>query len=222
MPPIRTMACGLFLCTAHFALTDQASAALTYQYVTDQANYDLNPGQSVSVNLYLRESFDGGDSPLLASGGEGLFGAGIQVLRQTGPSDPASITGLTGNTAEFDDLTTFNNPSLTSFTAGQAKISLAVSTFGDKVTFTSAGSGYYDLLIGSVTVLAGLVPSEVTSFDLLDRGTTDDVITATNLNVLDPLISQGGFTVTVLPEPAAMGLLSLGAVLLLPRRRPVR
>jgi hypothetical protein len=79
-------------------LTSPGRGDITYQYVTDQTNYNAVAGASVTVQLFLRETLTGGSTSLINEEG-GMF-AGSVGLQQTGtvPANPTIISSISTNT----------------------------------------------------------------------------------------------------------------------------
>jgi hypothetical protein len=77
-----------------------------FQYYFDRPKYDVAPGGTAGVTLFLRETFDPrAKKPRLAPGTDGLVSAGVVVrvgsLRATDPGRAPTITAALGN-SEFD------------------------------------------------------------------------------------------------------------------------
>src|SRR5262249_8529129 len=88
-------------------LTNPARADLSYQYVTHASTYTTSAGGTVTVNVFLQETFTSGTPTLIGPSGseKGLFSAGIAANLLTGS---ATITGATLN----------NNTASNPFTGG--------------------------------------------------------------------------------------------------------
>jgi hypothetical protein len=215
--------------------TRSASADITYQYVTDASDYQVIAGQSVVVPLYLQETVTGADTSLLAAE-DGLFGAGLTVSRVTEPSSPAFFDALDLNPS-FDFGTPVNSTSPGTFTPADNSASLNEAVAEpDGVQAVDLGGGISRVFLGSVTIQAGNVLQQATAFSVGPNGDTGgNTLTFTNFYDLD--ITSGSpaftgalaspaftFTVTAVPEPASLSLLSVAAVAMLgrPARRSKR
>ena len=205
----------------------RASAGVMYQYVADASQYTPAPGATVPVNVYLKENTTGG-SPSLLVADNGLFSGGAEVLR-TG-SGPGVMTGVNLDTVDFTGPsavnvggadTTFNVNTGTSDTKGVG--------FGNTNGGAVANTPANEIYLGTVLIQAGsggptsyklqAVPGGGTTLDFqgndLDVSSTAPAYTGAG----DPSVTPFTFTVTPTPEPASLGLLGLGAIGLLARRR---
>lgn len=178
-------------------LTSVASAALDFQAGTP------TPAGSglLDVPIYLHES---GSPSAIAPGG--LFSFGFSLGRTSGD---ASITQVTRNAA-FDKL---NNGSTTSFPTSTALLwAEQDANFGSGVS--PDGSGL--ILLATVRFQQGLAGSNFSLGDF-HAGTSETV--TYGFTELDGQIAGGNFTIPAVPEPASLGLLTLGGLALLRRRR---
>jgi hypothetical protein len=84
-----------------------ARADITYQYVTDQTNYDLTPGGTVTVSVFLQETLTNGSQSLIVADG-GMLSAAVSIDRVSGTSASISTSGsaqfgsTTANTTGFN------------------------------------------------------------------------------------------------------------------------
>ena len=211
---------GLVLFSA--ILTAPAFAADTFTFGTDLPNYNVGPGQTVDVKLYLVDTRSGGS--FLLDSELGLVSAGIAGLQvptaSPGPQpiSPARFTQINPDAA-------FNDPILTPLTSVTATAFSSLA-FAD-VTGTQGAlpilvNGTTEkVLLGDLVITAGPTPGDVTTFSLSDYSAGSDTLSFVSEDVLDPQASAN-FTVTVVaPEPAALSLLTSGVALLIQlRRRP--
>lgn len=193
------------------ACSRPASGAIL-SYEVDNPVYALQPGQSVVVPVYLRETACDGVSLLQAEDGLRSVGA---LLRRTGSSAPmpVAIVGVTANIAQFSDL-----PPTISFSdraANLFEMTPLASGQGVLEPETSPGSGIRRILIGEFTLQACSLGT--TTFQVSD-GPSDDTVTWSRWMLLDPQIYATSFQVDVVPEPSVAVLLTVGAATVLIRR----
>lgn len=215
---MRTCRCVLAGALVVMAFCGHSQADVFFIYDLDEPDYQLEPGQSVDVPIYLAEmAAEAGDSLLAGEGG--LFSAGLLVQRTgTTLGAPSRLTGLAANTDEFDD----HPPTITLADDEAALFEMVLlsetRTTGAGAEETSEGSGVRRILLGVLTVTAGAAKGEVTTYQVTTN-TTDDTRTWLSFSLLDADIDSTSFTITVIPEPVTLGLLWLGGLALLRRRR---
>jgi hypothetical protein len=228
------------------ALAGQANAAVSYSYVTDQANYNVAPGTTQTIRLYLRETLGNGDASVITGDG-GLGGFGVQVNRAAAGS--AKITGYDFNGAEFGAYpSAVSRPGVTDSNAKMSAgtfspvfpgntggtftdTSFAPPVIGKSVTSPSVPN---QVFLGNVYIAldAAAAPGATTTFTALPYSTTSGGNTLTFNNQLDldfnntqaPVFTGAvnfptNFTVTAVPEPTSAALLVLGGLGSLIRRR---
>lgn len=221
-----------FSCRLAVALSGVAVSAGTawaipsYSYETDVAG--IGPGQS--VNVYLRETLQPGDTSLITQYG-GLAGAGFAV-RYLGGVGSINLVTITGNPALFDP---------TSFTVTRVSPTLATvveapSLFGSfpvpvggrillgTVTVASTSTGLPavfsvgPITTGSTTTSIGTPTGGWTVTDIGPGGNLLDLDLVTAGVAYTPAVPTNFAVITLVPEPTALGLLApIGALLL--RRR---
>lgn len=215
------MRLGLSICSlvvvALVLPAGQARADVIYSYVTDHGAYDVVPGGTVLVSAYLHESLSGGSSSeLLAQ--NGLFSFDVAADVTTAPGDPAAVIASAAN-PDFNGVVNNVPPMI---------------VIADRDLFESNGvqpvmidANTYHVLLATFTIEGGTVPGETTTFSVTDYENPqtpgpdentfywDDIAAQ---NPLDATIGAGRFSVTVLPEPATLSLLALGALLVFRRR----
>ena len=219
----RLMSTGLIL----GPLCLSATADITYSYAMDQSIYNVAPGASQTVKIYLQETLDNGSTSLIQSDG-GLGGAGFKVQAPSGSA--ATITGVGFNPAFNYDAGSINGSP-----AGQINQALLTATSAKLLESTASGgvplgsgADAGRVYLGTITIQAPLTPGASTDFMLGRYGSGYDVITAgTNGYILDvdsaaPAYKGATdlttFTVSAVPEPTALGLTLTGSMLLLRRR----
>jgi len=213
MRRVPTLAGLLGLCLIGLMGT-AAQAQRTFDIVSDQGNYTVLPNGTATVQVFLRETLAGGSTSLLVQE-DGLFSSVVQATRTTSPSNPATITAAARDATNFNDF----NDSAVAAGGAQANVggtrSLGSAT-GTPIITDSAT--VRRISIGTFTIQGGLIPLQTSTFTIGDRPGTADTLTFTTGQQLDSLIGSRTFTVSVLPEPASLGLLGLGGMLLLRRR----
>jgi hypothetical protein len=204
-------------------LAQEAHAALSYHYVSDQPTYNLSPGGAVVVQLYLQETPDGVTSSLLADN-HGLGQGAVSVSRDSGDakiSNPAMD-------AAFDVALPLASTASTADLWG-------MSSGGSPVV--DLGGGLSGVLIGTITIQAGS-PGDTSQFTVMPNTSGGASVTfgpsTYNLdnpsdpgNPSDPpdpfpytAASSSTFTVTTaVPEPVSLLTLALGSFLMLQRRQ---
>jgi hypothetical protein len=150
-----------------------ARADISYQYITDQTNYNAAAGASVTVNIYLQETLNNGSTSLIAAD-TGMFGAGVAVQQTKGPgsSAAAAISSISVNNSTIgagggfgsNGAVANNNPKSTAFdqtntssdgtNAGLIE-SIAIGTANGPTTDGSTSTSTGKILLGTLTVTAG-------------------------------------------------------------------
>lgn len=223
----------------------QASGAVVYSYIAQQQHYSGNPGDVINVNVYLQEQLTAqGDSSFLATdGGLSGFVTVASLLSSTVPGSQSTLTGATANPTDFQ---VFNTSPKYDFVdaagdAGQLQGSADTAGVATGTVHPGAevGNGPAGVAISNAVFLGTLkvtVGQGKTTFTLgaLDPVFGGATTTANNVFDLDlpPAASgapDGAFTpvgsnvtqfdITAAPEPASLGVLAMGGLLALRRRR---
>lgn len=215
---------NLFTVFALLLLVSRANAGLVYQVSFDATGATLSSNANLTVggpagvfNIYLHEMSDGvgGFTPRidLPGGTNGLTTANFAINRTAGST--TDITGANGNVL-FD----FGVPS-PNFTVSNATVEQEALT--SPVFASSSAADRRTVLLGSVQLSAQAIG--VTTFSLADFKignndfVIDDLVGGLNF-VADNSISFGTLTITAVPEPSSLFLVSVvGVVAVLRRRR---
>jgi hypothetical protein len=194
-----------------------AGAAPVYTFAFEQSNYEVVPGGTVEVRVFLRETLGVGDVSLLAT--EGLFSAGVRVRFDdpplpSSPSEVQTTADILGNPA-FD----FRfGPSKFLTPGSNAALLESLDLATHEGVKGTGGPTTFQVLLGAFRFTGGLLDAETTlvratRFSPMSR----EIITNGTGTVLDPLVSDGRTTVgthgpSVVPEPDSMVLLVIGVL----------
>ena len=196
-------------------MSSQAQADIVYQF--DATNYSVAPGATVDVEVFIVQTGNTTNDPVDLST-DGLESAAVRVFFDGNPPTDRAEVLSTGNITfnpQFDDSTLQESDVMPGISAGLA----------DSINFVANPVTGTNILVGTFTFTAGLVPGEVTNLRATDFGDFDDTIAGdANLTALDDIIVDGVATITVtaIPEPGSMIFLAgIGLVIGLRRRRMV-
>ena len=200
-----------YLALMSVALLGGVSSASTYICVPGQTDYPVSANGTASVEVYLQETFSG-VSQLVSE--KGIYGYDLEVTRTVGS---AFIAAAAANSAQFTSVLSVSyNPNPIPL-SGSATVDLSVSALDNPGPEGSLSGNTRSILLGTFTIQAG--SSGQSRFSTIDS-TFFGTNTITNSgSALDSTILPGSFTITVVPEPAMLGLIATGGLLLLRRRR---
>ena len=196
-------------------MSSQAQADIVYQF--DATNYSVAPGATVDVEVFIVQTGNTTNDPVDLST-DGLESAAVRVFFDGNPPTDRAEVLSTGNI-------TFN-PQFGDSALEQSDVMPGISAgLADSIDFTANPVTGTNILVGTFTFTAGLVPGEVTNLRATDFGVLDDTIAGdANFTSLDDIIVDGVATITVtaIPEPGSMIFLAgIGLVIGLRRRRMV-
>ena len=222
MRPGYALALKVLVLAALMFGVDYARADVIYSFVADQAAYDVNPGGTVSVDVYLQETLTGGSASQLVAQ-HGLFSFDVAIWPGSLVSDPAAVISAAAD-SRFDDT---RNDITTDHVRAGLDVNIHILD-SEGVTAEQVDAVTYRVLLATFTIQGGSVPDEVTAFSLTDYENPSssgpdnntfywDDISASN--PLDSVIGAGSFDVTVVPEPATMALLAMGGLVIVRRRK---
>ena len=196
-------------------MSSQAQADIVYQF--DATNYSVAPGATVDVEVFIVQTGNTTNDPVDLST-DGLESAAVRVFFDGNPPTDRAEVLSTGNITfnpQFDDIALEQSDVMPGISAGLA----------DSIDFVANPVTGTNILVGTFTFTAGLVPGEVTNLRATDFGVLDDTIAGdANFTSLDDIIVDGVATITVtaIPEPGSMIFLAgIGLVIGLRRRRMV-
>ena len=215
------------------AFAGSANAAISYTYSTDATNYDLNPGQTKTIKLYLLETLTAPSTSLITAD-QGLFSGSVRVARTAGTSTLGAI-GL--------NVVDFLGPTNSATTPIEASFQEAVGLNDTKGAAlnntggTAANAKANGIFLGTLDITAGPAAG-VSTFTLrrYDPTRIGNTFTYTNFYDMDvdnanpaftgtsnaAVLASEQFTVTVVPEPTSAGvavILSAAGTLIRRRRQ---
>jgi len=188
-------------------------------WVFDQPVYQVAPGGTVDVSVYLQETVEAGDTPIFdSSQGDGLGSIGLSLFwNDAPPSDPAKVL----NDSDVSENPAFDFVDTAAALADHAELNELI-LFNDPVYGIENPTDTFRVLAGTFTFTAGSVAGENTLIRAtdLDPG-QDDTLDSFGNVVLDSLISEATATVNVVPEPGSFVMLlgALGMALFYARTR---
>ena len=196
-------------------MSSQAQADIVYQF--DATNYSVAPGATVDVEVFIVQTGNTTNDPVDLST-DGLESAAVRVFFDGNPPTDRAEVLSTGNITfnpQFGDSALQESDVIPGISAGLA----------DSIDFVANPVTGTNILVGTFTFTAGLVPGEVTNLRATDFGVLDDTMAGdANFTSLDDIIVDGVATITVtaIPEPGSMIFLAgIGLVIGLRRRRMV-
>lgn len=195
--------------------SSRTEAAYVYQYTFGQSNYQVLPGQTVAVDVYLQETVTEGDISWFTGPNRGLFGGGVRVFFNETPlpTDLAEVTNVPSLVANIIPNILFTDPTKTrSLNPGISAGLIAAVNFptDNLIQGTPLNATPSRILLGTFNFTAGLINNEVThllatdfntSQPSLNENTVFNSITLDSVD-LDSLILTSTATITTIPEPS--------------------
>ncbi|HEV7298356.1 MAG TPA: hypothetical protein VGN72_03255 [Tepidisphaeraceae bacterium] len=191
---------------------DRATAAYSLQYTFDDADgYVIaSPGATTAVTVSLRETVSGADASIL--GTAGLTGAGVRLNwagSALGVAGASSVTALSG-LSKTVDLTSSGSVGYAGF-AFDNVIPAATNNGNGSVSYTIPIARF--VISGST---AGATTLSLSRYQPTGNYTFSD---GTELDGVEALFASTT-TITVVPEPSAIGLIVVSALFMLGHRNP--
>lgn len=191
------------------------------RFTTDEDVYSVLPGASFSVNLYLE--FDGVDAAKLITE-QGLYGVGFRAAIEA-PAAGFSLNAgspLIANDLDFDD--SFG-PTIQFDGSADVGVLLLADPFEDDgdagVLGVEVAPGVRRITLGELSVRAPSDFNVSATISIADfNSATDDTVTWTSLQTIDPDIQFAAFTISTVPSPSTVPVVV--AVLGVWRRRTRR
>lgn len=187
-----------------------------FSYSSGTNSIVLNPGDTVSIPLFLTETIIGSETSLIVAEG-GLYSAEVRIAQlSTTASSPVKVVDVADVTID----PAFNDPFASDVQITGTTVDIAGFTdlLGPGAGGTVSGNTTA-IKIADVVFTAGTVG--VTVVELIDNPLGDNTLTFDTFQVLDgylPSSSGPTITFTVLPEPTWLGLLAVGVGVLIRRR----
>lgn len=240
------LGCGLLVAAVLAAMPRTASAGVYFHYEADQSVFTLDPNGSVVVTLKLVEVRDSADDVSVLTSEKGLFGYDVKVMRNGGL---AQVTGMSANTDLFPLVfNVVFNPSINVIgepyeyddTLSKAIIIPDGSDFAEFTIISMSKNGptgsanglRREVTLGTVTITAPGAYGTSSTFSIMDSDLGTNTLTNTVVfdgtnyvpkTILDSILAPATITVNTsslnVPEPASLGLMGLGVMGLLRRRR---
>lgn len=211
---VIVVAVGLFACPS------DCTADITYRWVFEQSIYQVNPGETVDLVLYLEERTQTGDVAITdPDAGVGLGSIGVKVLWDDFATEPAKVL----NDADVIPNPAFDWPDITKAYTDRAELNELIyfgtpPVYGtkdptDPLTFLT--------LAGTFRFTAGNIAGEQTAVRVTDLDPLfDDTLDSTG-GMLDDLIADGRAIIQTVPEPSSflLGLALIGGLFVVRMRR---
>mgnify|MGYP006268880583 CR=1 FL=1 len=214
--PLPTLAMAAALVLLSGGTVDTASAA-TYSYAAEPASSVVAPGGTITVDIFLVEELQAGDtsSPLDDAGG--LFSFDFQLEALSGPARIADAADLVPD-PDFDDTTAIVRE-VTDTLGLEGYLSHGVGF--DLQNPTPVGVGFENgtkrVRLGQVSLTLSGTGTATTSYTVSDWDGGNNTLFADGSDLDDTSITPATFNVAV-PEPATAAVMVIGGGALLMRR----
>lgn len=200
-----------------------APAALSYAFAFEAPTVEVLAGESIDLGVYLVETFTDGDTSRIVDDG-GLFGAQVTIERGdvAGLADPAELINAVNNDGPDDDPEAFDDSFLPVVAPPDSADLLLADSFDVTVIGEAVDADTRRVRLGTISIVAGAVIGETTTFVASDDPAFDDTLTLFGVDAIDaaPGIAPGSVDVTVIiPEPSTLALAALASLTLIRRGR---
>jgi hypothetical protein len=166
----------------------------------DVFGVDLPPEENELLNVFT-----------IAINGVGFSPTGVRFQLPTGATFPGATYKPTAHKFVFRDQGFELEPGLTNVSSTASRIQVSSEAIGpeDVANLTPANNGFIRLPI--------IIPANATGFFPINVDLTSSQLGGAGAPIVTVLGEQG--SVTIVPEPASLGLIVLGGLLTLRRRR---
>jgi hypothetical protein len=201
-------------------LSSQANGDQIYELIFDAPEYIVAAGDTVDVQILLRETVTNGDIARLASGGnDGIFAIGVNLDFSNVVGGPGSeffgIGDVTFN-PQFDDTPTYQ----ADVASSMANLYAATTNFSTGIEVPPVSADVFEVEFATISFTAG-VEGSVTNLELGDNDNQALFSLFADGTNLNELVTYGSSSIIVqsVPEPGSMAVLALGGIGLLIRRK---
>lgn len=183
-----------------------------WQYFFDRSHYEVAPGGTVGVTVFIQETFHPRNGePLLAPGTDGLVSGGVFVQASSiGQSGPARVRGaadVTGNPGF--DFSVMPRIAGRGSEDGAGILELSDKPVFGQIVSRSAACETVLLPLATFTFTAGKVPGDVTYLTAMVTGDAEHTLDESNVTnsgvVLDGQLESGMASITVSARTNAPG-----------------
>lgn len=189
-----------------------SSTRADYIYNFEQTNYEVLPNSTVDVRVFLTQISPG----LIDLTTDGIVSAGVRVYyNDNAPSERAQVLSL----ADIIPSHLLEEPLLGPIGDLQPGVSAAFAAGVEDIFVPVTGESIF---LGTFRFTSGSVVGEVTNLRAADFGSMGQTIGGDfDLSDIDSLIAEGNATITVtaVPEPSSLILVSTAIAGLLAHRR---
>jgi hypothetical protein len=205
---LRQFLTGGCIALLGLVLSGPAQATPVYSYKFDKSTYDVTPGGTVTVQVFLEEKISPGDSSLFEN--PGLIGAGVKVTFNDTVVQVKNLSDIVTNPQFNDDPTALSTTNLVPGISADLTENVGLGT---PVTSNVPGPTTFDILAGTFTFTADAAApgGHVTMLTASrrDPASNDNVGADLPPTVLDGQLQNATATIMVVPtgatpEPASL------------------